>query len=123
MVSNYEMKLALDALQMRIGLLEAKVDAIPQIFSKAMIEEMKTLSFKVSDSRPLGHLNLAEEKTLEVLRAAQDPLAASEVAAVTRRARPVESMYLNGLARRGIVTRERKGRNVIFTLKEEYCEG
>jgi len=122
MVSNYEIKLMLDALQMRIGLLEAKINAIPEIFSKAMIQHMKTLSFKVSDSKPLGHLNVAEEKTLEVLRTMQDPLTAGEVAAITSRARAVESMYLNGLQRRGIVTRERKGRKVFFVLKEEYRE-
>ena len=122
MVSNYEIKLMLDTLQIEIKLLEAKIDAIPQIFSKAMIQHMKTLSFKVSDSKPLGHLNVAEEKTLEVLRAMQNPLTASEVAAITGRARAVESMYLNELHRRGVILKERKARKVFFVLKEEYRE-
>ena len=121
MVSNYEIKLTLDALQMRIQLLEAKINSLPEIFSKAMVQHIKTLSFKVSDSKPLGYLNVAEQKTLEVLGAMENPLTASEVAAITGRARAVESMYLNELHRRDVILKERKGRRVIFTLKDEYC--
>jgi len=79
------------------------------------------LSFKAADFTPsLVMLSVAEQRTLEALKGLTEPVAADEVASMTHRARAVESMYLNGLHRRDMVVKERRGRKTLFVLKGEY---
>jgi len=121
MVSNYELSRGLQEIIGRLQVLEAKIDIIPSIMSKALIAEIKALSFKAVDLMPsLITLSIAEHRTLEVLKGLREPVTADEVALITHRARAVESMYLNGLHRRGMVLKERRGRKAFFILKEEY---
>jgi hypothetical protein len=71
----------------------------------------------------LVFLSVAEQRTFRVLRSLMKPARAEEVAAITGRARAVESLYLNGLYRRGLVLKERRARIVFFVLKEDYKNG
>jgi len=96
--------------------------SVAEFLSEALLQQLKTLSFRVTDSEPIGCLNVAEQTNLQVLRTVQDQVKAQEVAAITGRARAIGSVYLNVLHRRAVVLKERKGRRVIFTLKEEYLE-
>jgi len=59
----------------------------------------------------------------EVLKGLKDPVTADELAAITGRASAVESMYLNVLHRRDLLMRERRGRHVFFSLKEDHKNG
>jgi hypothetical protein len=68
----------------------------------------------------LVYLSVAEQKTFEVLKSLEKPATAQEVAALTGRARAVESMYLNGLFRRNMVLKGRDRRRQYFLLKREY---
>ena len=74
---------AFETLGNKKGMLEAKIEAMPKIFGKAFIEQLKTLSFRVTDSSPLGYLNVAEQRTVEVLRAMQNRVNPEEVAGIT----------------------------------------
>jgi hypothetical protein len=120
MVSNYEISEALKRLNKNVQVLHVKVDSLPSILRDQFLEEVRTLSFKaVSPSACAVLLSVAEEKTLEVLKGLDSRwVTADEVSFLTKRARAVESMYLNGLHRRKFVLKERQGRKVIFRLKE-----
>jgi len=121
MVSKYEVSLALEKLIKNVQSLHAKVDLLPKLFWSELMENLKTLSFRVTNPAvSTVTLSIAEDKTLQVLKSlpGQD-VTAKDVALMTKRARAVESMYLNGLSRRGILTRERRGRIVFFNLREE----
>jgi len=121
MVSKYELSLALEKLIKSVQALEEEVDLLPLVLSAQLMNDLKTLSFRVTNPGvSTVTLSIAEDKTLQVLKSlpGQD-VTAKDVALMTKRARAVESMYLNGLSRRGILTRERRGRIVFFNLREE----
>jgi hypothetical protein len=121
MVSKYELSLALEKLIKSVQALEEEVDLLPLVLSAQLMNDLKTLSFRVTNPGvSTVTLSIAEDKTLQVLKSlpGQD-VTAKDVALMTKRARAVESMYLNGLSRRGILTRERRGRIVFFTLRGE----
>lgn len=121
MVSNYDLLRRLNQIIRKLQVLEAKIDNMPSVMSEALKEEIKGLSFKAVDFKPsLVMLSVAEQRTLEVLKGLKGPAAADEVASRTHRARAVESMHLNGLHRRDMVLKERRGRKAFFILKEEY---
>jgi DNA-binding transcriptional ArsR family regulator len=121
MVSKYELSLALEKLIKSVQALEEEVDLLPVVLSAQLMENLKTLSFRVTNPAvSTATLSISEDKTLQVLKGlpGQD-VTAKDVALITKRARAVESMYLNCLNRRGIVIRERRGRIVFFTLRGE----
>jgi len=120
LVSYYELVLTLNKLIRSVQSLEKKMESLPRVLSSELNAKFMTLSFKATDAAASTvTLSVAENKTLETLkRLPRERLTAEDVAVVTKRARAVESAYLNILSRRGIVMRERKGRNVFFFLKE-----
>lgn len=121
MVSNYDLLRRLNQIIRKLQVLEAKIDNMPSVMSEALKEEIKGLSFKAVDFKPsLVMLSVAEQRTLEVLKGLKGLAAADEVASRTHRARAVLSMHLNGLHRRDMVLKERRGRKAFFILKEEY---
>jgi len=121
MVSNYDLFRGLNQIIRRLQVLEAKIGNMPSLMGEALKEEIKGLSFKAVDFMPsLVMLSVAEQRTLEVLKGLNEPVAADDVASMTHRARAVESMYLNGLHRRDMVVKERRGRKAFFILKGEY---
>jgi len=120
MVSNYMVSQALERLIKKVHTLQVNIDLLPNVLSKQLVMDLKTLSFRATSSPgSLVLLNVGEQKTLEVLKSSKDPVTAYEVAATTGRARAVESLYLNVLHRRGMVLKERQGRKAVFALKEE----
>ena len=113
--------------QKLMGSLEAverKIESLPELLSAQLMEKLLGLSLKVTDpSVATVTLSVAENKTLEALKGLSgERVTADDVAALTGRARAVESMYLNGLARRGLLARERRGRKVFFILRGESNE-
>jgi hypothetical protein len=115
---------ALERLIKNVHMLQVNIDLLPNVLSKQLVMDLKTLSFRAtSSSGSLVLLNVGEQKTLEVLKSSKDPVTAYEVAATTGRARAVESLYLNVLHRRGVVLKERQGRKAVFALKEEHRNG
>jgi len=124
MVSNYMVSQALERLIKNVHMLQVNIDLLPNLLSKQLVMDLKTLSFRAtSSSGSLVLLNVGEQKTLEVLKGLKDPVTAYEVAATTGRARAVESLYLNVLHRRGVVLKERQGRKAVFALKDEHRNG
>jgi len=119
---------ALGYLKEGISGLRKEIGDLPKVFAKQveevldkkLDEKFAQLTFKVS-SGPPGVLRISqcEEFTLEVLRQLDHPVTSADVAAVTHRVRAVESGYLCRLERIGIVDKMRKGRKVVFTLREE----
>ena len=85
----------------KLAVIDAKVSVIPQV--QVQVQE----GFLV---------------TLNVLQRLGRPASASEVAAVTGRARANESLKLNGLCGRGLVIKRRQGLKVLFSLKEGSCD-
>lgn len=124
MVSNYEIGLALEKLLENVQALEAKVDLLPGVLSKQLVQDITCFTLTFKPAAPSGGvvlLSVAEGRTLEVLKGlGARSVTADEVSVLTKRARAVESMHLNVLHRRGLVVKERKGRKALFTLKEEY---
>ena len=74
---------------------------------------------KVPSPLQTVYLSVAMQKTQDVLKTFDKHVAASEVAAITGRARAVESMHLNELWRMGLAEKEKRGRKRVFALKEE----
>ena len=121
MVSNYELSCALERLTKEVKILGAKIEMMPGNLTRQLIEQIKGLSFRAEANLPsLLMLSVSEQKTLTVLRGGRGSVTADDVAVASHRVRAVESMYLNELHRRGIVLKERRNRQVFFTLKEEY---
>ena len=120
MVSQYELRLMFQKLIRTLEAVERKMEMLPELVSAQLMAKLRGLSLKVTDPAVATvTLNVAESKTLEALRGLSgERVTADDVAVVTGRARAVESMYLNGLARRGLVARERRGRRVFFILRE-----
>jgi len=121
MVSNYEVSCALERLTKDVKVLGAKIEVMPGNLTGQLIEQIKGLSFRAGADLPsLLMLSVSEQKTLTVLRGGRGPVTACDIAVASHRVRAVESMHLNELYRRGIVLKERRNRQVFFTLKEEY---
>jgi DNA-binding transcriptional ArsR family regulator len=64
-------------------------------------------------------LSVGLQETRNVLGTFNRPVSASEVAAVTGRAREVESGYLNQLFRMGLAEKEKQGQKRVFSLREK----
>jgi len=68
------------------------------------------------------YLPSALQTTVNALKTLNGSATAAQVAALTGRARAVESMHLNELFRNGTVSKRQHGRAKVFILKEE-CDG
>jgi hypothetical protein len=103
----YRVKLLFEAILRKVESVDDKVSAL--------IQQTKTPS--APGNTVLVSVGLQE--TRNALGAFDRPVSASEVAAVTGRARAVESMYLNELWRMGLVEKEKQGHKRVFSVKEE----
>ncbi|HDD71402.1 MAG TPA: hypothetical protein ENF99_00240, partial [Candidatus Aenigmarchaeota archaeon] len=72
-------------------------------------------------THPLAKLSDYERKTFEAMLKLKKA-DASQVSKITKRARAVESHYLNILVRKGYLEEERLGRRKIFRLPEKFQE-
>ena len=121
MVSNHDIFLAFQKVLEKLGNLEMKVNLLPEVMGRELLSGIKDLTFRATSIVPTFlTLNVAEERTLEILKSLNCPATADEISSLSHRARAVESMYLNGLHRRDMVLKERRGRKAFFILKEEY---
>jgi hypothetical protein len=121
MVSNHDIILAFQKILEKLGTLEVKINLLPEVMGRELLSGIKDLTFRATSIVPTFlTLNVAEERTLEILKSLNCPATADEISSLSHRARAVESMYLNGLHRRGMVLKERCGRKRTFLLKEEY---
>ena len=121
MVSNHDIFLAFQKVLEKLGTLEVKVNLLPEVMGRELLSGIKDLTFRATSIVPTFlTLNVAEERTLEILKSLNCPATADEISSLSHRARAVESMYLNGLHRRDMVLKERRGRKAFFILKEEY---
>ena len=96
-----------------------KVESVDDKVS-ALIQQVKTPGVPM----PLAivYLSVAVQKTRDVLKTFDEPAAASDIAAITGRARAIESMHLNELFRMGLAEKEKQGRKRVFSLKEGLNE-
>lgn len=99
-------KLLFEAIMRKVESVDDKVSAL--------IQQVKTPA-------PLQtvYLSVALQKTKDVLKTFDKPVATSEVAAVTGRARANESMHLNELWRMGFVEKEKQGLKRVFSLRDK----
>ena len=96
----------------RLALLEKRLTDLEQSLRLLRREEPPN---RVSPSALTDLLNLPDsmQKTMISLQELKEGTAA-EVAEKTGRNRSVETIYLNGLVRMGLVSRERRGHRVYF---------
>jgi hypothetical protein len=99
---------------------------------KAILQKIDILDIKISmvgeELRgPRGpaagntvYLTVGIQTTVQALKTIKTPVTARQVAAITGRARAVESAHLNELWRNGMATRTMRERERLFVLKEEY---
>jgi hypothetical protein len=121
MVSNRDIILAFQKILEKLGTLEVKINLLPEVMGRELLSGIKDLTFRATSIVPTFlTLNVAEERTLEILKSLNCPATADEISSLSHRARAVESMYLNGLHRRDMVLKERRGRKAFFILKGEY---
>lgn len=121
MVSNHDIILAFQKILEKLGTLEVKINLLPEVMGRELLSGIKDLTFRATSIVPTFlTLNVAEERTLEILKSLNCPATADEISSLSHRARAVESMCLNGLHRRGMVLKEKCGRKRTFLLKEEY---
>jgi len=102
----YRIRLLFEAIMRKIESVDDKISALTQ---------------QVKAPPPLQtvYLSVALQKTQDVLKTFDKPAAASEIAAITGRARAIESMHLNELWRMGLVEKEKQGRKRVFSLREK----
>jgi hypothetical protein len=121
MVSNRDIILAFQKILEKLGTLEVKINLLPEVMGRELLSGIKDLTFRATSIVPTFlTLNVAEERILEILKSLNCPATADEISSLSHRARAVESMYLNGLHRRDMVLKERRGRKAFFILKGEY---
>lgn len=100
-----------------------------RLMFEKILRELEALKAKVSVvseeiRAPRGspqpvYLSVGIQKTVDALRDLKGPASAAQVAAITGRARAVESMHLNELFRMGLAWKEKRGRARVFNLKED----
>jgi hypothetical protein len=93
---SFEIRAAFDKVLKKLDVIDAKVSAMPQVQVQVSNRFLATVN-------ALGRLNR--------------PATAAEVAAITSCSRAHESMILNELVGRGIVTKEKQGRKHLFKAK------
>jgi len=105
----YRVKLLFEAIMRKVESVDDKVSALTQ--------QVKTPGVPM----PLAivYLSVAVQKTRDALKTFDEPATASEIAAITGRARAIESMHLNELFRMGFVEKEKQGRKRLFRVKDD----
>jgi predicted transcriptional regulator len=96
----------------RLALLEKRISDLEQSLRPLRRDETTS---RVSPSALTDLLNLPDsmQKTMIAMQELKEGTAA-DVAEKTGRNRSVETIYLNGLVRMGLVSRERRGHRVYF---------
>jgi hypothetical protein len=94
----YEIQRSLQKILEKLEIIDGKVSKLPHVQVKAS-----------------NHL----ATTLIALKGLGKPATASQVSAITQKARAVESSYLNQLCSMGLVQKTRMGRKVLFSLSKE----
>jgi len=97
----------------RLVSLEKRVNDLEQSIRLLQREESSTRGLAPSAVSDLLGLPDSMQKSMIALQELKEATAA-EVAGKTSRNRSVETIYLNGLARMGLVSRERRGHRVYF---------
>lgn len=106
-----------DALIDRIKRLEERLDVLEK---KIQLQDPSTLSSSVSLSqKDLLALPSSLQKTMLAIQGLQEATSTG-VSKETGRARSVETIYLNQLARLGYLNKERKGRKIFFKVLRYY---
>jgi hypothetical protein len=99
---SFEVRACFEKVLKKLDVIDAKVSAMPQVQVQVSSRFLPTLN-------ALGKLG--------------KPATSSDVAQVTGRHRAMESQILNELAGRGLLTKESRGRSVLFSLKvKDYDE-
>lgn len=95
---DFELRVCFRKILEKLDIVDAKVSAMPQVQVQVSSRHLRTVSALVK----LGKFATA-----------------TEVAAVTGCSRAYESMILNELVGRGIITKEKQGRKQLFRVKVE----
>lgn len=98
----------------RLTVIESKVDQILEI----LLGPQQSIEYSNFLLSLPDHLRL----TVETLIGLRIPSSAEEVSAITKRARAVESGYLNQLVREGSVIGFRSGRTKLFKLNSKVVK-
>jgi DNA-binding transcriptional ArsR family regulator len=100
----YRVRLLFEAIMRKVESVDDKVSALIQ---------------QVKAPPPLQtvYLSVSIQATYNALKTFNGPASAEQIAAITGRARAVESMHLNELWRMGLAEKERQGRKRVFSLK------
>jgi predicted transcriptional regulator len=106
-----------DALLDRIKRLEERLEVVEKTLQ---LRDLSTSSSSVSLSqKDLLALPSSLQKTMLAIQELQEATSTG-VAKETGRARSVETIYLNQLARLGYLNKERKGRKIFFKILRYY---
>jgi predicted transcriptional regulator len=106
-----------DALLDRIKRLEERLDVVEKTLQ---LRDLPTTSTSISLSqKDLLALPSSLQKTMLAIQELQEATSTG-VSQETGRARSVETIYLNQLARLGYLNKERKGRKIFFKILRYY---
>jgi hypothetical protein len=106
-----------DALVDRIKRLEERLEAVEKTLQ---LRDLSTTSSTISLSqKDLLALPSSLQKTMLAIQELREATSTG-VATETGRARSVETIYLNQLARLGYLNKERKGRKIFFKILRYY---
>ncbi len=106
-----------DALLDRIKRLEERLDVVEKTLQ---LRDLPTTSTTISLSqKDLLALPSSLQKTMLAIQELQEATSTG-VSKETGRARSVETIYLNQLARLGYLNKERKGRKIFFKILRYY---
>jgi predicted transcriptional regulator len=108
-MENYTWRLGhkVDALTSKLTALEGIVKVLRDTLPHIKETDLNTIFTTLP-----GH----QQKTVLAIRKLKTSVTAEDISKITKRARAVESSYLNTLAVEGIVSKERRGRKTYFTL-------
>lgn len=107
-----------DTVSERISRIEKRLDALEKMVKiiGTPLTKASVTSIKLDD---LLSLSGSLQKTMLAIQELEEATAA-QVSVKTRRARSVETIYLNQLTRLGYLTKDRKGRKVYFKTIQYY---
>jgi DNA-binding transcriptional ArsR family regulator len=102
----YRVKLLFEAILRKVESVDDKISALAQ---------------QVKTPPPLQtvYLSVSIQATYNALKTFNGSASAEQIAAITGRARAIESMHLNELFRMGFVEKEKQGRKRVFSLREK----
>lgn len=102
---------------LQIKLMFQKILRILEIIDSKLSSMREDLKLPAAAVRHV-YISVGLEKTLDALKTLGGSATSAEVAAITGRARAVESLHLNELWRNGTVLKRQRGRAKVFMLKE-----